>query len=118
MELQLYTVYVDLEQSSLHHLLVQNAAVCFLTGTRRQGHISTALADLHWLPVHFHIDFKIILLTFKVLNSLAPSYFMELLQFYNPNREMRSSSQMLLVQPRAKLMLRGNQGFAVAAPRL
>lgn len=30
------------------------------------------LQDLHWLPIKFHIDFKILLLTFKCLNGCAP----------------------------------------------
>ena len=32
------------------------------------------LRDLHWLPVRQLIDFKIILITFKILNNMAPSY--------------------------------------------
>lgn len=29
-------------------------------GTRRQNHITPVLANLQWLPVHFHIIFKIL----------------------------------------------------------
>ena len=32
------------------------------------------LVDLHWLPVKFRIEFKILLIVFKIFRSLAPSY--------------------------------------------
>jgi len=31
--------------------LVQNAAACLVTGTRRSDHITPVLHQLHWLPV-------------------------------------------------------------------
>ena len=39
---------------------------------------------LHWLPVEQHIEFKILLYTYKVVNSMAPAYLQELLDFYTP----------------------------------
>ena len=30
--------------------------------------------DLHWLPVKFRIEFKILLIVFKIFRGLAPSY--------------------------------------------
>lgn len=30
--------------------------------------------NLHWLPVKFRIDFKILLLKYKAINGLAPFY--------------------------------------------
>ena len=54
--------------------LIQNAAARILTRTRRFEHISPVLASLHWLPVTFQIDYKILLLTFKALHGLAPLY--------------------------------------------
>ena len=41
------------------------------------------LKELHWLKVQEIIEFKVILLTFKCLNNLAPSYLTELLQYNN-----------------------------------
>ena len=65
--------------------LIQNAAACILTRTRRFEHISPVLASLHWLPVKFRIDYKILLLTFKALHGLAPSYLNYLLFPYTPS---------------------------------
>lgn len=39
-----------------------------------QDHITLFLSSLHWLPVGFRVDFKILLKTFKAQCSLAPSY--------------------------------------------
>ena len=36
------------------------------------------LNQLHWLPISFRIDFKILLLTYKVLNGLALQYLADL----------------------------------------
>ena len=54
--------------------------------------------DLHWLPVNERTQFKILLLTFKSLNGLAPVYIGEMIQRYVPNRKLRSSSAFLLKQ--------------------
>ena len=53
--------------------LVQNAAACVLTKTRKRDHITPILASLHWLPVKSRIEFKILLLIFLPLLSSAYS---------------------------------------------
>ena len=57
--------------------------------------------DLHWLPIEYHIQFKVILLTYthKALNGLAPFYLSDLLQCYAPVRSLCLSSAFLL-QPK------------------
>ncbi len=52
--------------------LVQNAAARVLTRTRKYDHISPVLSTLQWLPIKHRIDFKILLITYKALNGLAP----------------------------------------------
>ena len=59
----------------LHKLqLIQNKAALIITRTPSIEHITPALQQLHWLPIKFRIDFKILLLTFKILHNLVPSY--------------------------------------------
>ncbi len=58
--------------------IVQNEAARVLTRTRNYDHISPVLSTLHWLPIKHRIDFKILLITFKALNGLAPQYLSEL----------------------------------------
>ena len=58
--------------------------------------ISPVLQKLHWLPVKQRVAFKILTLTFKASNGLAPEYLSELVHHYQPQRTLRSSSQPLL----------------------
>jgi len=53
---------------------VQNAAARLITGTRRCEHITSALQQLHWLPVRQRIQYKLASLAFRALSSLAPDY--------------------------------------------
>ena len=53
---------------------VQNAAARVICSTSRYEHISPSLYNLHWLPVSYRIQFKILLLVYKSLNGLAPLY--------------------------------------------
>ena len=79
--------------------LVQKTAAWLITGTRRSEHIAPALAALHRLPVTFGIDYKILLLTFKALNGLAPQYLSDLLEPCIPVRRLRTSDMALLEVP-------------------
>ena len=84
----------------LHKLqLVQNAAACIITRTPSTEHITPALQQLHWLPIKSCIHFKILLLTFKILHNLAPSYLDELIYIHTPSRTLRSSSTIQLFTP-------------------
>lgn len=113
------SLYFGLQSTLLRRLqLVQNAAARLLTGTGRFDSIIPILADLHWLPIKYRIDFKILLLTFKIINNIAPSYLVELLSLYTPSRALRSTGQLPLVQPGAWLKTRGDRAFATAAPKL
>ncbi len=70
--------------------LIQNAAARILTRTRKSEHITPVLRSLHWLPVTFRIDFKVLLLVYKSLNGLGPKYIADMLTEYKPNRPLRS----------------------------
>lgn len=49
-----------------------------LSRTQKYDHITPVLASLHWLPVVFRINFKIVLLVFKSLNGLVLHHHMSL----------------------------------------
>ncbi|XP_039882719.1 uncharacterized protein LOC120730393 [Simochromis diagramma] len=113
------SLYYGLPSSLLLRLqTVQNAAARLLTGTRKFFPITPVPASLHWLPIKYRIQFKILLLTFKTINKLAPSYLSELLKSHTPARTLRSATQLLLTQPRSRLKSRGDRAFALAAPVL
>ena len=89
-----------------------------MTRTRNSEHITPVLRTLHWLPVRQRITYKILLLTYKTLNGMAPKYIADLLQPYTPTRQLRSCSKNLLVTPKFDLKFYGDRSFQVAAPRL
>ena len=46
------------------------------------------LRSLHWLPVHYRIVFKILLLTHRALNGLTPDYIKDLLKYNDSHRTL------------------------------
>jgi hypothetical protein len=98
--------------------LVQNTAARLLTGTKRREHITPVLKSLHWLPVEYRIKFKILLLTYKAVNGMAPSYLKDLLVPYQPSRALRSQNSKLLVVPRVSKSTVGGRAFSYQAPAL
>lgn len=106
--------------SSLINLLqrVQNCAARVVKCAPRSCSITPILKDLHWLPIKYRIDYKVLLLTFKALNDLAPLYLKDLLQPYQPARVLRSMNDNLLSVPKFKYTTYGGRSFEVIAPRL
>ena len=108
-----------LSQNQIQRLqYVQNSAARLLTGTRKYNSITPILRELHWIPVAERIHFKILLLTFKSLNGMAPFYLRELLSPYILSRTLRSSSKSSLVIPRCNLKTYGQRAFSYTAPVL
>ncbi|CAM4715646.1 unnamed protein product [Leuciscus chuanchicus] len=95
-----------------------NAAARLLTNTCKHDHITPVLYSLHWLPVEFRIQFKILLFVFCSIHGLAPLYLCNMLTPYQPSRALRSSKQHLLVVPLSRCKKWGDRAFAVAGPKL
>ena len=103
----------------LHHLqLAQNAAARLITLTPRIEHITPVLKDLHWLPIEQRIKFKTLLLTYKAIHELGPSYLTSLVEVSQPTRSLRSNNSIVLVTPKSNLKSAGDRAFKLAAPRL
>ena len=97
---------------------VQNVAARLVSGVRKQDHITPTLKALHLLPVEKRIIFKILLMTYKTLNGLAPSSLTTLITRDHPTRRLRSSSRSTLQVPRVKTSTYGDRAFSSAAPKL
>uniref|UniRef100_A0A8C7S3I0 Reverse transcriptase domain-containing protein n=1 Tax=Oncorhynchus mykiss TaxID=8022 RepID=A0A8C7S3I0_ONCMY len=98
--------------------LVLNTAARILTRTKRFDHITPVLASLHWLPVKARADFKVLLLTYKALHGLAPTYLSDLVLPYIPTRTLRSQDAGLLIVPRIFKQTAGGRAFSYRAPFL
>ena len=99
---------------------IQNRAARLCLGIPKFARVSniSLLKTLHWLPVSFRIDFKILLLTFKCIHGLAPSYLSELVNVRCLDRTLRSSGGLVLDVPKSRTKTFGDRAFSVAAPRL
>ena len=96
---------------------IQNSAARMVTRTKNHEHITPILKKLHWLPIKKRILYKILLLTFKSLNGLAPDYLRDLLVDYKPSRTLRSSSKHLLFVPKVRTKYYGGRAFSTCAPK-
>jgi hypothetical protein len=72
---------------------IQNHAARIVKKSKKHDHITPLLFDLHWLPVKFRIDYKILLLVFKCLHGEGPEYLASLLEHYQQPIALRSVSQ-------------------------
>ncbi len=107
------SLYFGTGQTALSRLQrVQNAAARLLTSTKKRDHITPVLRSLHWLPVRYRVNFKILLLVFKSLNGLVPAYLSDLLTEHRPLLSLRSSNHRLLSIPKSRLKCRGDVPFS------
>jgi hypothetical protein len=73
--------------------------------------------ELHWLPVHARIKFKILNMTWKAMNNESPQYIADLVNKSSSTLTLRSNHQNLLKVP--LLCNRyGERAFSCAAPKL
>ena len=97
---------------------IQNNAARIVSRCAKHEHISPILKNLHWLPVSKRILYKVMLLTFKALHDLAPSYLRDLVTPYEPTRSLRSSSKHLLVEPKVITKRYGQRAYMYQASHL
>ena len=116
------TSRVDYCNGLLHGLRrVQNAAARLIFMERKYCHITPLLQKLHWLPIKYRIQFKILLITFKAIHGLTPSYIVDLIcvKLLNTRFSRRSTKGLLLEHTKCKTYVTlGDRAFKVAAPTL
>ena len=98
---------------------VQTAAARMIFQILKFDHITPALIDLHWLPVTFRVQFKLLLFVYKSLRNQSPPYIKDLLSLKPATYyALRSSAQYLLFVLKANYSSLGDRTFAHAAPVL
>jgi hypothetical protein len=98
---------------------IQNHAAKIILGRRKYDSTTSALQDLHWLPIRLRCRFKLLLMIFKCLHQEAPSYLSNLLVIQEaPCRSTRSSvsSGTKLIVPRTSRSTFASRSFSVAGP--
>jgi hypothetical protein len=97
---------------------VQNTAARIISRAKKQDHITPTLVTLHWLPVNYRCQYKILVYVFNCLHGNAPTYLKDLIHFYQPTRSLRSENCALLVQPRVRTKTYGERRFDKSAATL
>lgn len=78
---------------------VQNMCARLICNKTKYCHITPLFIELHWLPVSLRIEFKILLIVFKIFTGLAPPYLNSLLKRKPESKyNMRNSSDRTLLQ--------------------
>lgn len=97
---------------------LQNAAARLVMGLRARDHVTSTLAELHWLPVRFRISFKVSLIMFLIHSHQCPAYLSNIVTPLNSEpsrRRLRSSTGTDYLIPRTKTKF-GERSFSVAGP--
>ena len=120
------TSRLDNMKSLLHNLpnhqteklqLIQNHAARVVKKCKKSDHITQTLIDLHWLPVKFRSQYKLLILVYKCLHGDGPAYLSSLLEEYYPLRNLRSTAQARLYEPSVHKGY-GERAFSVVGPKL
>jgi hypothetical protein len=113
------SVLIGLPACSIYPLQrLQNAAARLVMGLRARDHVTSTLAELHWLPVRFRILFKVSLIMFLIHSHQCPEYLSNIVTPLNSEpsrRRLRSSIGTDYLIPRTKTKF-GERSFSVAGP--
>jgi len=94
---------------------IQNTLARVVAGTKRREHITPVLKDLHWLPIEQRINYKVAVITHKVLQEKQPAYLSDIVSVQEHTRTLRSSSQCLIARSYQPKMKTGDRCFSEAA---
>ena len=90
------SLFVSLTDFELRRLqLVQNSLCRVVARSSKFSHITPQPKKIHWLPVRYRVQFKIGLITYKILNQGQPVYLRELIHLYTSFRNTRRSTPKL-----------------------
>ena len=97
---------------------IQNALAQTVVQAPKFQHITPILKSLHWLKLSEWIEYKIISLTCKILNTTQPSYLYDLVSIQPLHgHNTRSSPYVILIKPSSSLKVT-HRSFRHASPHL
>ena len=113
------SLFINLPSTEIHRLqLIQNSLARAVYRKSKFCHITPVLKSLHWLKIRERIQYKILSMTSKILNTSKPEYLSDLLNLQSLG-STRSSKLLTLKRPPviSRLSLT-NRAFQYAAPQL
>ena len=99
---------------------LQNMAARLVTRVKRSSHITPSLFKLHWLPIEYRIQFRILVHTYRSIHESAPGYLCTLIKLRSSDsvRHLRTCDDLSLVVNRTRLKTFGDRAFSNCAPTL
>ena len=97
---------------------VQNSAAKLIMLKKKRDHVTPLLKELHWLPIKYRSEFKILVITWKILHSSAPENIVNLITQYKPLRNLRSSNENFLIRSSIPRNCSGHRAFSNLSPFL
>ena len=115
------SLYVNLPANQISRLqCLQNSLARTINKTPKFDHMTPVLKSLHWLKIEQRIQYKIISITYNILQTSHPSYLRKLITI-QPAGSTRSSDYLTLLRPtttsKAPLKI-SNRSFRYSAPTL
>jgi len=112
------SVLTGLPDSTLQQPKFFHTAARLVKDLRSRDHITQPLKQLHWLPIHALISFKVNLFMFNIYSGSSPVYMSSLVtpcSESNSRRNLRSATKGDFVVPRSNIQF-GNRCFSFAEP--
>ena len=113
-------IFVNLPNSSIYPMQqIQNQAAKLLMNKHHLDSPTTIMRHLHWLPIRFRCEYKMILHVYRCMKGQAPEYLQQKLILRNPARMTCSATDCNFLQilyNRRKTLV--DCGFSSAGPRL
>lgn len=108
-----------LPSSSIQRLQrLQNTAARIVVKSPRSAHITPILESLHWLPVQYRIQYKLLCLVFRAVTSSQPAYLSSILRERSSLRPSRLQYQHLLEAPQSRTSTYGGRALSRCGPSL
>ena len=99
---------------------IQNMSAKLILQKDKYDSTRESLLDLHWLPIHHRIQFKILVLVYKFMKNQVPQYLSNILVEHPHNRSGLRSNDMYqkLIIPFRRRQTFANRRFSVMGPSL
>jgi len=113
------SLYYGLTKYQINRLWhIQNALARTVVKAPKFQHITPILKFLHWLKVSERIEYKIISLTYKILNTTQPPYLYDLVSIQPPHGNNTCSSPYVTLIKPSSLLKVTHRSFWHASPHL
>ena len=113
-------IFVNLTNSSIYPMQqIQNQAAKLIMKKHQLDTPTIIMMQLHWLPIRFRCEYKMLLLVYRCIKGQAPEHLQQKLLLRNPAQMMCSATECNFLQiPYNRRKTLADQGVSSTGPRL